>query len=466
MQNDLKFSGSSPVVIDYNGDTTDIYAPVKTSSCDVNIVSDTILDDLYTASLNEIGVTIKKRVPRYDNIYIVTNRGSVETTEIDTNSDEFFNYYNDTTIFGKFFKDINGDFRFNGDIYKNSNDFRYAGSLKYNYNTKKWEGNTDWKMERYDKYFWCGSNSYKIWQDTTSGLVAKSYICVWNGSDWGTKYRYLYVDSQGNEYDMLTYPEKYIHFSDNSIEYISGGGENLRLTWNQAQLKWLYTTPYYDIDGGTCSLNGNWYHKIKDREGNWIHTIIVYDYQNSSTTSSYCVVKLDQVNGTYESIINLRDTLEIINPGIRISLRNFFTGDNGDLYYMDVYTGDIYYWSWAGNEWFKWITFRGDQNPNGLFELMYVIPGRPNTTAVIGYRTTSNKQKFIYLTGITEPTVSREYVPVPGEYVTKVIWEGYKLPNTYSQDVTQNLDTINMTCNPLNFRMIFITCDKNQFPIC
>lgn len=60
MQNDLKFSGQNPVTINYNGSAEDIYAPVRTSSCDINIVSAQILDDLYSAKKNEICVRVKK----------------------------------------------------------------------------------------------------------------------------------------------------------------------------------------------------------------------------------------------------------------------------------------------------------------------------------------------------------------------------------------------------------------------
>jgi hypothetical protein len=60
MTNDLKFSGESPVVINYNGSPDDIYAPVRTSNCDINIVSPNILDDLYTAKKDEICVRVKK----------------------------------------------------------------------------------------------------------------------------------------------------------------------------------------------------------------------------------------------------------------------------------------------------------------------------------------------------------------------------------------------------------------------
>lgn len=60
MQNDLKFSGNNPVTINYHGSVEDIYAPVRTSSADVNIVSSQILDDLYTARKDEICVRIKR----------------------------------------------------------------------------------------------------------------------------------------------------------------------------------------------------------------------------------------------------------------------------------------------------------------------------------------------------------------------------------------------------------------------
>ena len=60
MQNDLKFSGDMPVVINYQGSSDDIYAPVRSSSCDIELVAKHILDDLYTARKDEICVRVKK----------------------------------------------------------------------------------------------------------------------------------------------------------------------------------------------------------------------------------------------------------------------------------------------------------------------------------------------------------------------------------------------------------------------
>lgn len=61
MENDLKFAGQNPVMINYNGDTSDIYAPVSTSYADITLVSDHLMDDLYSANLDEICVRIEKR---------------------------------------------------------------------------------------------------------------------------------------------------------------------------------------------------------------------------------------------------------------------------------------------------------------------------------------------------------------------------------------------------------------------
>ena len=61
MENDLKFSGSNPVMINLNGSADDIYAPIKTTSCDVNIVSNKILDDLYTPTKNGVVMIVTRQ---------------------------------------------------------------------------------------------------------------------------------------------------------------------------------------------------------------------------------------------------------------------------------------------------------------------------------------------------------------------------------------------------------------------
>ena len=60
MTNDLTFAGNSPVIINRNGDTREIFAPIKSSSCDITIVSNKILSDLYTNDKKGICVKVEK----------------------------------------------------------------------------------------------------------------------------------------------------------------------------------------------------------------------------------------------------------------------------------------------------------------------------------------------------------------------------------------------------------------------
>ena len=79
MENDLIFTGKNPVMISFNGDTEDIYAPVKTTSCDVDIVSPRMLDDLYSANLDEICVKIEKYAHKTEWVVVYDNKGSVKS---------------------------------------------------------------------------------------------------------------------------------------------------------------------------------------------------------------------------------------------------------------------------------------------------------------------------------------------------------------------------------------------------
>lgn len=60
MINDLNFAGKLPVVINRNGDTRDIYNPIRSSSCDITVVSNKILSDLYTNDKKGIKVKVEK----------------------------------------------------------------------------------------------------------------------------------------------------------------------------------------------------------------------------------------------------------------------------------------------------------------------------------------------------------------------------------------------------------------------
>lgn len=60
MTNDLTFAGNSPVIINRNGDARNVFDPIKSSSCDITIVSNKILADLYTDDKKGICVKVEK----------------------------------------------------------------------------------------------------------------------------------------------------------------------------------------------------------------------------------------------------------------------------------------------------------------------------------------------------------------------------------------------------------------------
>lgn len=60
MTNDLTFAGNLPVVINKNGDVKDVFAPLRASSCDITVVSNKILSDLYTNDKKGIKVKVEK----------------------------------------------------------------------------------------------------------------------------------------------------------------------------------------------------------------------------------------------------------------------------------------------------------------------------------------------------------------------------------------------------------------------
>ena len=136
MQNDLTFSGSSPVVINYNGRADDIYSPVGTSSCDINIVSKDILDDIYTAQKDDIYVNVKKLKPLYEEVVEITDPGSVISMRV-TPSPSATSYF---SIYSRdlFYVDINNDFRFKG-VIQNTSGRKVNVNLKFNYSSQAWD---------------------------------------------------------------------------------------------------------------------------------------------------------------------------------------------------------------------------------------------------------------------------------------------------------------------------------------
>ena len=416
MENDLKFTGQNPVIINFNGDTEDIYAPVKTSSLDVDIVSDQILDDLYSANIDEIAVSVKKKEPKKIWVQKFTDDGSVVSTQTSVEVGEEFTI----TYRNLFYKDMSGNFRFNGEI-QDTNSNREDVNLLWSPSRNKWVRNDAYNMSMGDEYFYDDNGEW--------------YVTSWHGTYWtirkGNGHPVLY--NVGGSSSSAPSTNNIVHYSDGHIELLFG---QYRYTWDYEDMEWDLGTAYVDSETGTLNyfaIYGNHFGRVKNEQGQMVDAVFVngvYDADYSNWIAS-----LDPVSDTFTKMIPLTEET--------------WTSDDvfyneGDVYVVDR-TGYIYVWSWNIRQWVKWIQFTGDIQANSVF-LDYVIEGDDKNTVVIKYTDTNlNKTQYFHLTDFEAPTVELVEVVVPGEYIETVLWEGYKVPNTYSQDVTLNLDEILLT---------------------
>lgn len=455
MENDLKFTGQNPVMINFNGDTEDIYAPVKTTSCDVDIVSDQILDDLYSANLDEICVKIEKGTHGTEWVVVFDDPGSVESLRLspDPTSDQYF------TISYKnlFYEDINGDFRFNGSI-KDANNVETQVNLKYVTTNNYWVNDNLWEMENGDWYFHNGTDSYKIHWNGTNHTIQKK-----TASGWDTAIPYVKenIDLEANaECGICGYlgpiPEDEVcpdcsstdgwiygktttdcaYSVDNIIKTTNGGMELVwgkeRYFWDSTNLKWYETDPYTDVDQADYyAMYGKYYRKIKYSNGNLIDTCVVNGVDSGEVSD--WVAWLDPTDSTFTKIIPLGENWEF---------DSLFTDDDGYLYYQRK-DGVILFWSWTIEQWVEWARFEDSDVTPLSFYVDYVIPGNQKRV-VVKYNNTNMDTITFQLYNFDAPSAHLEERILPDiEYNT--IWEGYKVPNTYSQNVTLNLDEIMIT---------------------
>ena len=439
MQNDLKFSGTAPVVINYNGNADDVYAPVRTSNCDINIVSPNILDDLYTARKDEICVKIGTLEKNMVQTIVMSSPGSCNTIRqysMPLSSDMEYTIYQKNL----FYKDIDGVTRFNG-IIEDANGNRRAVNLKYvienhgYYSDYYWVENNDWKLDtdqsKRNQYFHDGTHSFKIDWDGSS-----HHISIWDGSDWINRREY-----QTNEGNDMNFSVTHIFHSGYGYELLFG---MLRYKWDDSIRKWFVATPYTDTDGDEYfATYGEWHLYVKDRNGSFCHAVQVSDLGGEDWICS-----LDVQNNTFTRMIPIMDSYDLGN--IFTHLGNVFCIKN---------SGELYVWDWTVESWCKWITFTGNA-VEGSFYLDYIINTGASSKYYIKYtNSTNNKTEVLAITNITLPTfrIESEW---DGTYTETPVWEGYKMPNTYSQDVTQNLDSIEMTCiDPVSL-LKYVTIDK------
>ena len=436
MQNDLKFSGVTPVIINYNGSEDDIYAPLRTSSSDINIVSPSILDDLYTARKDDIIVKIEKGTPVRTYVIDCTNTGLIESLEYTPEPDPNENF----TIIRKdlFYTDINGEYRFMGILEDINGEQEYVNML-FNTSMELFEDNNYWILDEGMEYFTDGVKSY-----ATSYDGNHHYIHTWDTStgDWEDTDIYNMVINGGSTVECNKSVTDIFTYIDGSFEMLNSKD---RYTWDSTNRKWVYSSSYADCDGNNFTdISGKWHMRMFDKRSKMIDVCMItgYDAGNSEIEDNW-IVELDKVSSTFICLIPLPGAIQ----------DDIFTNGNGGMFYVDP-VGKVYSWSWGAESWIEWLVFEDEGAVANSYHLDYVAPGK----VYISYQTASGKKAFC-LKNIVPPKAIKRVVVSPDIPFT-TIWEGYKMPNSYSQPVTQNLDSISMTIiDPLSI-LKYITVDK------
>jgi hypothetical protein len=446
MDNDLRFAGTNPVIINYNGNVDDIYAPVKTSSCDVNIVSEKILDDLYSPRKDGIYVNITKRVPHKVKSAYLIDGGYCAGVWSDNNLEQSHTYVGKK----QFYVDVYGAFRFTGTVkstlggierYQNLLYSPAEGGIQPQENGSViWVENNNWLLEDGEFYFYDqDGNSYKTWEDEEHIFFISKWGRHYDSQSgfyytgWGEPEEYM--RSNGEYFVYCSYPNDDIcHYIDGHIELLYG---NERYQWNGTNMEWVRLSPYRCTLStvGYNGLYGHNYMKVKTKNGDIVDACIAREVTGTGVWDGAWLVALNHASNTFDLLIPITKTSRF---------ENTFTGDNGDVYIMED-SGKIFYWSWLYKGWVLWCTITGDIEDDTSFYLDYIIPTTVTWGTYKGVVFKYDETKFFAITSIMEPVVDLKWLPVPGEY-DYITWEGYKMPNTFSQDVTLNLDEIGMTC--------------------
>lgn len=474
MENDLKFTGESPVIIDYNGSADDLYAPVVTTSYDVNLVSDRILDDLYTAEKDDIAIKITKYIPTYRDEIFMKNRGRVETDYLgDVDPRDNFSIAFKQSMF----VDDKGDYIFHGQL-RDYLGLTLNANLKYNHTTNTWDFLTGDENLKYGDF--SNPDNGPLWQYFTDGeklfkvcLNAnqwhESFYWVWTPeiNDWyappsSSSRGYLLVcyktPAEDYSYNVEIKCDKIIRFDDGDLELVN---RKERYVWKRKstgyeewQYYWGYKPSYVLTSGEDYeSANGARYLKAKDTYGNLTDAIVV-----TGIGGKAWICSMNKTAGTLTKMV------ELDSPD---DADNIFSDDDGNIYCIKS-SGELYCWSWEHNIWFKWITFRDRDITPGTMGLSYIIPQGDYTKKKICIRYESalfrGREKTynsVTLRNLLPPEIG--YTSVIENYTEDKWRGGYVTPNMYSQEISLNLDQVNISCIDYVSIMKYVTVD-NIFP--
>lgn len=456
MENDLIFTGSSPLVITYNGNVDDVYAPITTTSYDVNMVSKEILDDLYQAGKDTIGIKITEYKPIYDEILKISEKGNITIqnhNSLDSGEEfDFVDFPFQSESATHLFVDINGDVNYHGTITDGVNEKKV--NLRYNYSNDTWTYLYDfegWKFNDFNndvdtwEYFTDGINSYKLqYADDWS------YYYLWDETtnDWNpTRNKYgVYLYSSSVEPGRVNFRvNDMIFFDDGSIEQFSF---NSRHIWNPTNKVWDYATPYTLTSGEERFIVTNFKidSKIKASDGSYIKAVIL------SINLENWVCSIDKETVTINKLFKIPNHVEDV-----------FTDDYGNFYICKGYTeqqdASIWIWSWKSNSFIEWIKFEDNEHPL-LSIKIFTIPSKGQYSKRIYWACNLpyNDRKWLCVSDIIPPET--EYVRTFSHYEEENWWGGYVTPNMYSQEISLNLDEISISCIDYLAIMKYITIDK------
>lgn len=471
MENDLKFSGVSPVVIDYNGSTDDIYAPVRGSSCDVNIVSQQILDDLYTPVKDDIVVRIKRDYIEYQKVmdysrgvcrFIGVTGYQVEIYD----GDEFGIYTIDDIKYQ--FTDIDGDLNMRCDISTpftgaNPESDVWLKARKKGRNTIVFDRMNKWNLSTSERYFYVGTISYK--HDYTSHYPT-IYVRT-PGSPvpgYWTRMGYYFLFKEDNTqlgYGSYVSTEDIVHFEDGTTEMISTaphyeGVYTFQVInnspWGGTVAGWKRVASYYvDETSDRVFLEGRFCPKVKlfnnEREEVEV-TDVGLGYTSLGGPSN--VYTLDHTTHTCKVRAVIPNSTSSTPANEKFSSGKFFTDADYNLFLWN-YNGDIICMA----DQLSWESYDdlSEFAVSGSFNVEFYFAGVTATTY-----TDSRDQDLMFFMSYWDPAQRIYYRSVPVSN-SEYLWEGYMTPNTYSQSVTQNLDNITMTAiDPVSI-LKYVTID-------
>jgi hypothetical protein len=433
MENDLIFSGTNPVVINYNGNKDDIYAPVRGSSCDISIVSSEFLDDLYTPYKDRISVKIVKEMDTgsereiIDDTKISTHENDCVLWFIDANGNETYDPHITSAYY---FTDIDGD----QCAVLTINDRNYG--CVYDESRNAYVENDKWGLASlgiFKHYFTDGTNSYLLTKSDTSSL-SYPVVNTWTEGRWSNPVTQTNLNNSRDFNIDLCYSNSYVWW------FISNSSTYQMFRFNTSTKQFVVVR---SIDKNNIVLQ-----KMVGFTGNGRPIFLCDDHNNDCqtlvtiSTRADMFVKWSDMPGQDEY-----DHYQVFNDKSGVIYCLPANGRAGAVRLGSLWMHNM---SEEDPDWSRIDYFEGIQGES--IHDMFLVAKKEHGANVYWWYGSSY---YTYSLVMGDGWYRTEHV-----IATRTIFDGYQTPNTYSQAVTQNLDHINMTCiDPVSI-LKYVTIDK------